>query len=277
MGDFGEAREVLDQFDFSAAVDVFLIAALIFIVFRVLSGTRAMTLLRGAVVLILVTVVLGRIFDLTVVNFVVENGILVLVVAAAVVFQPEIRRALDRLGRTGISDIVHSQPKSEAIGAVVEAAARMSRSRHGSLIVFERETGLQDVIDTGVPVDARVSPELLTGIFYPNSPLHDMATVIRDDRVVAASCELPLAGEFLYNARGLGTRHRAAIGITEQTDAVTVVVSEETGDISIAQGGRLEPVQDDELLREELEQRLQRRANGDGSPRLEIAEPATNE
>ena len=276
MGDFQNAREVIEQFDFSAAIDVLLIAAAIFAVFRLLSRTRAITLLRGAVALVLVVVIMGRVFDLTVVNWVVENGLVALIVGAAVIFQPEIRRGLDRLGRTGIQDLVSHPPRETAIDAIAESASRMALARHGALLVFERETGLQDVIDTGIPVDARVSPELITGIFYPNSPLHDMATVIRGDRVVAASCELPLAGEFLYSARGLGTRHRAAIGITEETDALSVVVSEETGDISIARGGRLEHVDHPESLAEQLKLHMMRRSNGASAVPAEL-EPATNE
>ena len=264
MGDFQNAREVLEQFDFSAALDVILIAAAIFSVFRLLSRTRAITLLRGVVALVLLAVIFGRVFDLTVVNFVAENGLVALIVAAAVVFQPEIRSGLDRLGRTGIQDLLVHIPAEGAIEAVAESATRMARAHHGALVVFERETGLQDVIDTGVPVDARVSPELITGIFFPNSPLHDMAMVIREDRVVAASCELPLAGEFLYSARGFGTRHRAAIGITEQTDAVSVVVSQETGEISLAQGGQLVQVEYGSALVEELKQRLLKWSNGAG-------------
>ena len=184
---------------------------------------------------------------------------------AAVIFQPEIRRGLDLLGRTGIQDLLAHDPTEDTIDAVAEAATRMARDRHGALIVFERETGLKDVIDTGVPVDARVSPELLEGIFFPNSPLHDLATVIRGARVVAASCELPLADEVRGGARRLGTRHRAAVGITEQTDAVTVVVSEETGEVTIAQGGRLYRQGRGSLLSQELRRRMIRRADGDNA------------
>jgi len=139
------------------------------------------------------------------------------------------------------------------IDSVVKAAGRMSAEKHGGLFVLERETGLQDVIETGVPVDAKVSPELLAGIFYPNSPLHDMAVVLRDERVVAAGCILPLANELPAFERNLGTRHRAAIGITEATDALTVVVSEETGDISVALHGRLTHVPDERRLKAVLE------------------------
>ncbi len=263
--DFQHAGEVLNQFDWSAAIDVLLIAGAIFAAFRLLSHTRAVTILRGAVALILVLVILGLALDLTAVNWILENGLVALIVGAAVIFQPEIRRGLDLLGRTGIQDLLAHDPTEDTIDAVAEAASRMARDRHGALIVFERETGLQDVIDTGVPVDARVSPELVEGIFFPNSPMHDLATVIRGARVVAASCELPLADEVRGGARRVGTRHRAAVGITEQTDAVSVVVSEETGEVSIAQGGRLFRQGRGSLLSQELRRRMVRRADGDNS------------
>lgn len=266
--DFQEAREVLNQFDWSAAIDVLLIAAAIFAAFRLLSRTRAITLLRGAVGLILVLVILGLALDLTAVNWILQNGLVALIVGAAVIFQPEIRRGLDLLGRTGIQDLLAHDPTEDTIDAVAEAATRMARERHGALIVFERETGLQDVVETGVPVDARVSSELIEGIFFPNSPLHDMATVVRGARVVAASCELPLADEVRgFGVRRLGTRHRAAVGITEQTDALTVIVSEETGEISVAQSGRLDRVSRGSLLAQELHRRMERHPDGgNGEP-----------
>ena len=274
--DFQEAREVLNQFDWSAAIDVLLIAAAIFAAFRLLSRTRAITLLRGSVGLILVLVILGLALDLTAVNWILQNGLVALIVGAAVIFQPEIRRGLDLLGRTGIQDLLAHDPTDDTIDAVAEAATRMARERHGALIVFERETGLQDVVETGVRVDARVSAELIEGIFFPNSPLHDMATVVRGARVVAASCELPLADEVRGNVRRLGTRHRAAAGITEQTDALSVVVSEETGEISICQGGRLDRVARGVMLAQELHRRMARNTDADHQEHAEL-ERVTNE
>lgn len=253
MPDTSHIREILSQFRLSSAMDVLLIAAVIFSTLRLLSGTRAMTQLRGALALLLVFVVLGRLLNLTVINFLVENSFTALLIGAAIVFQPEIRRALDRLGRTGIQGWLTRPRYEEVIDSVVKAAGRMSLERHGGLFVLERGTGLGDVIETGVPVDARISPELLTGIFYPNSPLHDMAVILREERVVAAGCVLPLAGELNGDDRFLGTRHRAAIGITEQTDALSIVVSEETGDISVALHGRLTHVADERRLRAVLE------------------------
>lgn len=253
MPDTQHLREVLSQFDWTSAIDILLIAAVIFTLIRLMSGTRVMTQLRGMLALFLVFVVLGRALDLTVINFLVENSVTALLIGAAIIFQPEFRRALDRLGRTGISGWFTPAKYDEVIDSVVKAAGRMSAEKHGGLFVLERETGLQDVIETGVPVDAKVSPELLAGIFYPNSPLHDMAVVLRDERVVAAGCILPLANELPAFERNLGTRHRAAIGITEATDALTVVVSEETGDISVALHGRLTHVPDERRLKAVLE------------------------
>lgn len=249
MPDLEHAREVLRQFGPTSVIDVLLIAAVIFALLRLLSGTRAITQLRGALTLILVLVLAGRLFDLTVVNFLVENSFTALLVGAAVVFQPEIRRALDRLGRTGIRGMLDRDEFDAVIEAIATAVRRMSHDRHGALIVIERQTGLQDVVDTGVEVDARVSSELLTGIFYPNSTMHDMAVIVRGDRVAAAGCVLPLASELPESDRNLGTRHRAAIGVTEQTDAISVVVSEETGGVSVAVDGELTHVADDRRLR----------------------------
>lgn len=249
MIDTEHIREVLRDFTLSSALDVALIAVAIFAILRLVSGTRAMTQLRGGIALFLGALILGRIFNLTVVNYLVRNSLPALLVAGVIIFQPELRRGFDRLGRTGVRGWLHRSSTDEVIDAVAKAAARMSEARHGGLIVFERNTALRDIVETGVRVDARVSPELLTGIFYPNSPLHDMAVVLRDDRVVAASCVLPLANDLPMNQRGLGTRHRAALGVTEQTDAVSVVVSEETGGISVALAGRLTPVTGDDRLR----------------------------
>lgn len=253
MPDTSHLQEILRDFRVSSAIDVLLIAVVIFSTLRILSGTQAMTLLRGALALFLIFVVLGRLFGLTVINFFVDNSFTALLVGAAVVFQPEIRRALDRLGRTGLQGWITHSRYEDVIDSVARAAGKMSSDRHGGLFVIERETGLQNVIETGIPVDARISPELLAGIFYPNSPLHDMAVVLRDERVVAAGCVLPLASVLPLSDRKLGTRHRAAIGITEQTDALSVVVSEETGDISVALHGRLTHVADERRLRAVLE------------------------
>ena len=253
MPNFDRVAEVFRQFGPSSAIDIVLIATMLFCVLRLIAGTRAMTQMRGLLILVLVGVAIGRLFNLTVVNYLVKHSVTVVLVGAVIIFQPEIRRGLDRLGRARTRGFAPRRRYDEVINSVVTATGRMSHDRHGGLIVLERETGLQDIIDTGVPVDARISPELLQGIFFPNSPLHDMAVVLREDRVVAAGCVLPLAGDASEGERKLGTRHRAAIGITEQTDALSVVVSEETGSISVAIAGRLTHVADERRLRTVLE------------------------
>jgi diadenylate cyclase len=252
MPDFEHIRDILSRVGPADAVDISLLAVLIYAAVRLLSETRAMTPARGALLLVLVALLLGRAFDLTAVNFLVERSLPALLIALAIIFQPELRRGLDRLGRTGVRGWIDPERQSDTIDALVAAATRMAGDRHGGLFVFERATPLQDVIATGVPVDARVSPELLQGIFFPNSPLHDMAVVLRHERVVAAGCILPLASEW-DGDRHVGTRHRAAIGITEHTDAFTIVVSEETGDISVGYAGRLIQVADGPRLRAVME------------------------
>jgi diadenylate cyclase len=246
---------------------VLLLAALVFAILKLLSGTRAMTQLRGAIMLILLAVLLGKAFDLAVVNYIVEHSLTAILIGAAIIFQPEVRRGLDRLGRTGLQGVTARRTADALVEPVAQAVARMSASRHGGLLVIERDTGLQDVIETGVPVDAKLSAELINGIFFPNSPLHDMAVVLRGDRVVAASCQLPLSTEVPHDGRYLGTRHRAAVGITEQTDAVAVVVSEETGDISVAIAGQLTKVADERRLTAVLRWILSRGVRGGIEPR----------
>ncbi|WBL36227.1 diadenylate cyclase [Tepidiforma flava] len=170
MFDLDHVRDVLDQFTFTSAVDVVLIAVLIYAALRLLSGTRAMTQLRGVVALFLVFVVLGRVLDLVVINFLVQHSVTALLVGAVIIFQPEIRRALDRLGRTGLSGWFRTAEYGDVIDAVSRAAGRMAAARHGGIVVIERETGLQDVIETGVPVDARVSPSSSPASSSPTPP-----------------------------------------------------------------------------------------------------------
>ena len=196
-----------------------------------------MTVLRGVVVLLIAAVALSRALDLLVVSWMLRGSVTGLVIGMAIVFQPEIRRALERLGRTGLRSMLGRTEQRHSVDSVVRAAVQLARLRRGALIVLERETGLQDVIDTGVPLSADVSGELLVTIFTPGAPLHDGAVVIHLDRAVAAGCTLPLSESPLPSEFGM--RHRAALGITENTDAVVVVVSEERGQIALASSGRM--------------------------------------
>ncbi len=218
-------------------IDIALIAAIICWLLMWLRGTSAISLLRGVAIVAAVGVLLGNLFDLTVVNWLLRNSLTALLVAIPIIFQPEIRRALERVGRTGIRTW-RGRVSTEGLNAAVAAVAQQcSERRQGALIIIEGETGLEEYASSGVRLDALPSVPLLLSIFYVNSPLHDGAVVIREGRVAAASCMLPLSESAVSSA--VGTRHRAALGISERADALAVVVSEETGEISLAFNGRL--------------------------------------
>jgi diadenylate cyclase len=254
---FQDIRDSLQRLDGAAVLDILIIAAIIYALLMALRGTTAMTLLRGGVVIVCVLFLLGRVLDLSVVNFLVRNSVPGLVLGLIVIFQPEIRRALERAGRTSMRRWLSSSEQDAAIAEVSSAVAELSRLRHGAIIVMERSTGLEDYIESGIRVDAGLNAKLIEGIFFPNSPLHDKALIIRDQRIVAASCTLPLAAG--TGAARLGMRHRAALGVSEQTDALAIVVSEETGAISVASDGRLIPLRDDTRVRSTLEALASRR------------------
>lgn len=252
MRDFiEEVWDTLRTMDGADALDILIIAAIIYALLMALRGTTAMTLVRGAVVIICALFLLGRLLDLGVVNFLIRNSLPGLVLGVIVIFQPEIRRALERAGRTSVRRwLLHSEDEA-ALDEVSVAVTELARRRHGAIIVLERSTGLEDLIETGVHLDAELDARLLESLFYPNSPLHDKAVVIRDQRIVAASCTLPLS--IGAGTGRLGTRHRAALGVSEETDAVALVVSEESGAISIASEGRLIPLRDETRVRSTLE------------------------
>lgn len=231
-------------------IDILIVAAIIYKLLLLTRHTRGSALLKG-LFLLLVIVVLSSVLGLTSLNWlllaVLQNGALVLVI----LFQPELRKALERMGRSRLITKGNRRSagdeRNTVISEIVQTVFDLSRRRVGALIVFERKTGLEDVIETGTRLNAEISAPLLENIFEPNTPLHDGAVVIRDDQVMAAACILPLA-EASGISRELGTRHRAAIGITENTDAAVIVVSEETGIVSLAADGALKrPLSVDEL------------------------------
>ncbi|MFO7245876.1 MAG: diadenylate cyclase CdaA [Bacillota bacterium] len=236
-----------------AVVDILLVSYLIYRLFLLIRGTRAVPLLNGVALLLLATAA-SRLLQLDTLHWILQYAQLGLVVGLPIVFQPELRRALEQVGRGSLlarplrPDEVDP---SAVIDAVVSAAVTLSRNRTGALIVLERETGLNDIAETGIPLDSLVSTELLVNLFVPSTPLHDGAVIIRGDRIVAAGCFLPLTEARDLDSQ-IGSRHRAALGISEQSDAVTVVVSEETGAISIAHNGKLIRQLDDVKLRHML-------------------------
>ena len=231
-------------------------AYILYKIFSLIRGTRAVPLINGILVLTLGYLVASWL-GLYTIQFLLEKVFIAASVAIPVIFQPELRRALEHLGRGRIFPTNRSTADMRddevtfLIDQVVRAAENLGRTKTGALIVIERETGLGEYIDSGVKLDAKVSWELLINIFVPNTPLHDGAVIIRGNRVVAAACWLPLA-EGSVLSHDLGTRHRSGVGVTEQSDALTVIVSEETGTISLAHSGKLLRHLDDKTLREML-------------------------
>ena len=232
-------------------LDILIMAAIIYEVMILVRRTRSSALLKG-ILLLLVIVTVSSLLGLTSLNWfltsILNNGAVVLLI----LFQPEIRKALEKMGRSTLLNqgrrVNAGQDSQERIiSEIIQTALDLSHRKVGALICFERRTGLQDVIDTGTMVDAEISAPLLENIFEPNTPLHDGAVVIRNDRVQAAACILPLT-EASGVSRELGTRHRAGIGLSENSDAVVLIVSEETGTISMARGGQLfRPLQEEDL------------------------------
>jgi len=222
-------------------VDVAVIAIILYYVLRLVRGTQGTQLLVGLVVLALIGA-LATTFNLVLLSWLFRNGAGLLAIAIIVIFQPELRRAVDQLGRLGHIGrplSAFSTPQySQAISETIRAAERLSAKRTGALIAFERDVGLEDYAATGVRINGEISAEVLQSIFYPNSPLHDGAVIVRGNRILAAGCLLPLPEEGTVRER-LGTRHRAALGLSLASDALVLVVSEETGAISVIEEGKI--------------------------------------
>lgn len=231
----------LDVFNIVSVIDILIVAFVLYRLMLLIRDTRAVQLIKGLAVLLVATAV-SSLLNLHTVHWLLRYTLTGLVVALPIVFQPELRRALEKLGGGDFFSRPLTQmaegDRSALINEVVRAVQNMSGTRTGALIILERATGLQELVDTGIKVDGIVSAELLMNIFINKSPLHDGAAIIRGDRLVAAACVLPLS-ESRELSRELGTRHRAAVGVTEQSDALAVVVSEETGNVSMALEGTL--------------------------------------
>ncbi len=235
---------VFERLDWQDVLDIFLVTMIFFGILQLLRGTQAMVLLRGILLLVALIGLLNSLKVLPAFSWLVSTTLPALLLAIPVIFAPEIRRALERLGRAGA--LIPTGNKSSdfdvTIASVVNAAVRLSDRKHGALIVIQRLDSLEEYVRTGVMLQARVTPDLLLQVFYPNTPLHDGAVIISDSRLVAASCVMPLSASGVLARspdRRMGLRHRAALGISEVSDAVAVVVSEETGVISVVHGGRM--------------------------------------
>ena len=219
-----------------AAIEIVLLAAVIYYFLLLFRGTRGAAVFSGLVIALLVVTGLTHLFELDVMNWILSRVLGFLAIAMLVIFQPELRRALAQIGSQ--SFFSNSQQRTEVIDVLVETARQLSQKHFGALIAIEREIGFRGMQETGVPMDAKASTELLVTVFFTNTPLHDGGVVLRGDRVVAAGCIFPLTQQQGLSAT-LGMRHRAAIGLSEETDALVLVVSEETGAISVAQRGQL--------------------------------------
>ena len=232
---------IIEQVRWNSLVDIAIVAVLIYWLFSLIRGTRAVSLVIGVTVLFAVYAA-ARFFQLQLLTQILQAGAVVGLFALVVVFQPELRRALERIGRVGSFNWLFSPAEQRAVEHVADEVARaatlLSGDGHGALIVLERDTGLEEVAETGVMIHADVSADLLRTIFAPKTPLHDGAVIIREEMILAAGSLLPLA-EMTVHTERFGTRHRAALGITEQTDAVVIVVSEENGQVSLVERARI--------------------------------------
>lgn len=253
----------IGQFEFSlleyisVIIDILLVWYVFYKIIMVIRGTKAVQLLKGIMVIIAVWF-LSSFFGLQTLQWLMDKVVIYGFLAIIIIFQPELRRALEQLGRGSFFSRGGVQEEEETvkeIESIVKATDYMAKRRIGALISIERETGMGDYIETGIPIDAVLSTELLINIFIPNTPLHDGAVIIKNHHIQAAACYLPLS-ESKFISKELGTRHRAALGISEVTDSITLVVSEETGQISLTKNGELYRGLTNEKLRDMLSEEL---------------------
>jgi diadenylate cyclase len=242
--------ELLRQLSWRDVLDIALVSLILYRVLLLIRGTKAAKMLIG-LLLLLVASVISRLLPLYTMDWLLQTFWAYIVIAVIVIFQPEIRRALAKMGEASFLPAFTSAEELKSLEEIVRASISLANRKIGALIVIQRDTKLKDFVELGTPLDARVSKELLMSIFHPSSPIHDGAVVIRGNRVIAAGCFLPIAPTTRIS-KALGTRHRAALGLTEETDAVVIVVSEETGQISMSVDGRLETHLDMGTLRDML-------------------------
>jgi len=233
-------NNIISSIGITDVLDILIVAFIVYKVLGFIRETRAEQLAKGLLVLVIITLA-SKVLHLYTLNWILSGVMTVGLVALVVIFQPELRRALEHLGRSRFTNVLNGVDKEEAkrmVLEMVEAIESMSSSRTGALIVIEGEITLNDIVETGTVIDANVSAEMIGNVFYEGAPLHDGAMIIRGDRLHAAGCVLPLT-QNKQLSKELGTRHRAGIGITENSDAMVIIVSEETGVISIAKNGNL--------------------------------------
>ena len=237
---------IFQRISWLSVFDILLVTLIFFGLLYSLRDTQAMALLRGMILLVVALILLTSLVELPAFSWIAQNSLPALLLALPVIFAPEIRRTLERLGRAGtvwpVTVKTADMALEQNIHAVVSEAARLSARKHGALIILQRLDNLDELIESGVQLNAKVTPELLLQIFYPNTPLHDGGVIIAGSQIVAAACVLPLSASGILNRspeRQMGLRHRAALGASETSDSIALVVSEETGAISIAHAGRM--------------------------------------
>jgi diadenylate cyclase len=264
-------------FGWSDALEVALIGLVVYVVYRSLRGTRGARLVRGFVFLLVVSFLGVRLvsehFEMRRLALLYGKLVPLVVVFAAIIFHPELRRSLMQLGQNPLFRLFLKEGASAFVERIVRSAETLSRNKIGAIVAVERDARLGGLVETGVELDSRLTSELLTTIFWPGSPLHDMGVVIRGGRIAAAACEFPLSRQAILDP-DLGTRHRAAVGLTEETDAAVIVVSEQTGQISLAVGGRLERNLAPDQLRRRLTDLLRGAEATLAEHALETPEPA---
>ncbi len=243
---FSDLLFIFQRLNWLSAIDILLVTLIFYGLLYLVRDTQAMVLLRGVIFLIVLAALLTTLVDLPAFSWLIRTTLPALLLAIPVIFAPEIRRALERIGRAGTYIPINTRSQDQeiqaAIQAIVSAAARLSARQHGALIVLQRLDNLDEYVSTGVLMNARLTPELLLQVFYPNTPLHDGAVIVERAILIGAACVMPLSASGILARspeRQMGLRHRAALGISEVSDAIAVVVSEETGSISIAHGGRM--------------------------------------
>lgn len=246
--------ETFLRFTWINVLDILIVTFIIYRVFLLIQGTRAVQMLIGLAVLMTAFFISQQI-ELSTVNWILRNFFGALVLVIIVLFQPELRRALTYIGRSPFFEVLTSPEEAQILNSIITASISLANKKIGALIVIERETGLKNYIEGGIVIDGKITKEILSSIFLPYSPIHDGAVIIEGTRIAAAGCFLPLSLNPNIS-KALGTRHRAAIGLTEETDAIVIVVSEETGTISMVIGGEITQNLDGVRLRKVLEESL---------------------
>ena len=245
-----KVRDLVTTITWLDFIDIIIVAIILYKAYQMIQDTRAITLVKGLAIVVMLTIVCGWI-NLHVITWLLEKVSNWLLIALPILFQPELRRALEHIGQGKFiahgGSLLNKQEADALVGEIVKTAKKLSQTRTGALMVIEREMKLNDISVTGIHIDGIISSEFLLNVFIVNTPLHDGAAIIRGNRLISAACVLPLTENHELSTE-LGTRHRAAIGLSEQCDALIVVVSEETGTISVAEGGHLTRRFDEQTL-----------------------------